>query len=149
MIELKGRFWVILLLLLLAVAVIAVAWSSASQQPNAVNSSPTPIPINTPAVLPTPIVTVTVNSEVGVKQVTITNLNTGTSITKRSTDLPFSFNADNGDSLRFYVITEENYMWNAWMFKTGTFDNHNPLTLKATSNIDMSPQCLVQEAPPE
>ena len=95
------------------------------------------------------LIAVTINSEIGIKQVTITNLNSGTSITKRSTDLPFTFNAEYGDSLRFYVVTEESYLWNAWMFGTGTFDNHNPLTLKAYSDLDMSPQCLVQEAPIE
>ena len=143
----KPRFYIILAVIALIV-IIGVA--AASQQPTSVTKpTPTPAPVTTPVVHPPAVVSITINSEVGVKQVVITNLNTGTSITKRSTDLPFTFNADNGDSLRFYVTTEESYMWNSWMFNTGTFDNHNPLTLKATSSLDMSPMCLVQEAPIE
>jgi len=140
----KPRFYIIIGGLLLLAVIIAAAASSAP--PNKL-PTPTPAPVTTPAT--TTPVAVTINSEVGVKQVTITNLNSGTSITKRSTDLPFTFNAKTGDSLRFYVVTEENYLWNAWVFHTGTFDNHNPLTIKVASDMEMSPQCLVQEAPIE
>jgi hypothetical protein len=147
---LKPRFFLIVgVLFIFLIAVVAVA---ASNKPETLNPTPTPTPTSPPTITQTPqptTVTISINNEIGVKQVTITNINTGTSITKRNADLPFMFKASRGDTIRFNVITEEGYIWNAWMFQSDTFDNHNPLTLKVTSNLAMSPICLEQEAPVE
>jgi len=136
----KGNRIYLLLIVIFIVAIIIIG-AAANSSPK--KPEPTPPP---PPITPTPTtVSITINTEIGVKQITITNLNTGTSIIRRQADLPFTFQAVNGDTIRFNVQTEAGYIFNAWIFQSQTFDNHNPLTLKVTGNLEMKPLCL-QEA---
>ncbi len=86
----------------------------------------------------------TIQSEVGVSTVKITNQNTGTSIVKTVSNLPYSFNFTRGDTLQFNVTMQPEYVFNAWTFNTGTFDNHNPLTIKPTDNVVMTVTVLMK-----
>ncbi len=145
----KPRFYLFAGVILFVIVIIAALASNASQ-PTTPKTTPTPTypPTNTTPVPQLTTVSITVNSEVGIKQVTITNLDTGTSIIKRNIDLPFTFKATRNDNIRFNVLMEEHYMWNAWVFQNDTFDNHNPLTLEAKTNLVMSPTCLEQQEIP-
>lgn len=87
----------------------------------------------------------TVQGDIGVLNVKISNLRTGTSIVKTASNLPFSFNFTQGDTLQFNVAVEPNYTFNAWVFNSGTFDNHNPLTLKPSDSIVMTVTVLMDE----
>ena len=89
------------------------------------------------AVLPAGVKTCTVQAEVGVESVKISNQNIGTSIIITATLLPYSFNFTSGDTLQFNVSTMPGYTFNAWVFNTGTFDNHNPLNLKPKTRTGM------------
>jgi len=90
----------------------------------------------------------TVNGDVGVSVIKITNANTGNSITKTAADLPFSFNFTKGDTLQFNVTVLSDYEFNAWMFTTGTFNNHNPLVLKTETPLIMTADCIVKGLQP-
>lgn len=85
---------------------------------------------------------VTVKGEIGLTSVKIINLNTGTSIVKTSTSFPYSFNVTRGDTLQLIAATQPNYMFNAWVFNTGTFDNHNPLTVKVNADVTITAEVL-------
>jgi hypothetical protein len=86
----------------------------------------------------------TVQAEIGVASIKISNQNTGNSIIKTGADLPYSFNFTVGDTLKFQVTTLAEYTFNAWVFNTGTFDNHNPLNLKPTDSVTMTANILVK-----
>lgn len=85
----------------------------------------------------------TVDGAIGLKSVKITNQNEGTSITRITADLPYSFNYTSGDTLMFNVTILSGYEWNSWVFDDGTFDHHNPLTLKGTRTFRMTAAFLV------
>lgn len=75
-------------------------------------------------------VVITIRAGIGVDNITIANLNTGTSIIKTSLNLPYSFNVTKSDSIQAIVRTADGYMFNAWEFGDGTFNNHNPFILE-------------------
>jgi len=93
---------------------------------------------------PAGMVVVTVRGDIGVESVVITNLNTGNSIVKTSLTLPYSFNVTKDSSIQFILTTKTGFMFNAWTFQTGTFDNHNPLTIKVTSATTVSAETILQ-----
>ena len=89
---------------------------------------------------------VTVKCETaGLSTVKIINLNTGTSIIKAATALPYSFNVTRGDTLQLIAATQPNFLFNAWVFNTGTFDNHNPLTVKVNADATITAEVLYIE----
>lgn len=92
---------------------------------------------------PAGMVVVTVRGDVGVDAVKILNLNTGNSIIKTSLNLPFSFNVTKDSSLQFVVTTKTGFEFNAWTFQTGTFDNHNPLTVKITQATTVQAETIL------
>ena len=124
------------------IVVIGLLWGMSSYQPSKkVKESET--------------VTITINSNIGIDRVTITNLNTGQSIVKTIIDLPFSFNVTRGDYLRIAETTQTGFQWNAWEFSPmGRFDQHNPLTFEANGDIcinnqiSMTPKCIILEISP-
>lgn len=93
------------------------------------------------------LVVCTVQAEIGVETVKIINMNTGASIIKTGTQLTFksfSFNCTKGDTLQFHVTTMKDYIFNAWTFNTGTFDQHNPLTITISADTVMKAEMLIQ-----
>ena len=84
----------------------------------------------------------TIQAEVGIANITISNLNTGGgSITIPAEKLPFSFNFTKGDTIRLKAAVLTGYDFNAWYFTSGdwagTWDNHNnpPMTIKPEKNV--------------
>lgn len=126
----KSRFYLFAgAAVLLLVIIIAAAASNGN------NPTKTKVGVNT----------CTVNCEVGLSSVLITNLNTGAHIIKTAASLPYTFNFNKGDTLSFKVSVLTNYMFNAWVFDDSTFNNNNPLTLKANGNFEMTADCLLIE----
>lgn len=90
------------------------------------------------------VYTATVTGTVGVDTVTIANQNTGKTIIRTAADLPYTFNFENGDTLRLNVTTIAGYKWNAWEInQTPWFAQDNPLLIKVTGNIEFKANCLV------
>jgi hypothetical protein len=127
---LKQRFWLILGgLALLAIIVVAASASSGSRR----NQNPADL------------ITCTVNTDIGIDKVTITNQNTGKSITKTMTDLPYTFNLTEGDTLRLNVTLTEGYVWNAWEINQYPwFAQDNPFTMKVNEAVILNPKCLAK-----
>ena len=94
---------------------------------------------------PADLITCTVNSHIGIDKVTITNQNTGKSITKTMADLPYSFNLTQGDTLRFNVTLAVGYVWNAWEINQYPwFAQDNPFTMKVDEDLILNPQCIAK-----
>jgi hypothetical protein len=91
--------------------------------------------------------TCTVDTNFGLQSVKIINQNTGASITKTTSDLPYSFNFTSGDTLQFNATVLKEYTWNAWVFtSSGTFDDHNPLTVNPEEDFTLTANCLIKPA---
>jgi hypothetical protein len=132
---LKNRFYLIVLGLAFIVIIgIAAAASSGGKKPAT----------NVPGQ-----VVCTIRAEVGVDNITVANLNTGQSIIKTNTMLPFSFNCTKGDIIQLRVKTMNEYSFNAWVFNTGTFDNRNPLLWKMDADTTMTACVLMTSNPIE
>jgi hypothetical protein len=81
----------------------------------------------------------TVDADAGLSQLKITNVDEVASITLTTADLPFSFNYTSNDQLSFNVTAVEGYVFDAWWFSNdGTFDHHNPLTIKGKTRLSMT-----------
>jgi hypothetical protein len=94
---------------------------------------------------PAGLITCTVNGDVGIDKVIITNQNTGKSITKTYADLPYSFNLTEGDTLRLNVTIADGYAWNAWEINQYPwFAQDNPFTMKISEAVTFNPRCLVK-----
>jgi len=92
--------------------------------------------------------TVTINGEIGVGTVRVTNMNTGASINLTAVDLPFRFNCTKGDTIQAVASTVQDYAFNSWFFDNlGTFDHHNPLLLKVNGNLYMTARCQIYIVP--
>jgi hypothetical protein len=129
-------------IIIVAIAIIIVVGvAAASSSPPKTTIQPTPPPQMDPAVY-----TVTIDRAIGINQITITNLNEGTSIKKTLIDLPYSFHVSPGDYLQFKETTAEGYVWNAWQFNDGTFDNHNPMIISISGDLVMTPKCIITTA---
>ncbi len=88
--------------------------------------------------------TCTVNAELGIAAVNITNTNTGKSIIKTAADLPYTFNFTAGDTLKFNVTTLPNYQWNAWEISAPPwFAQDNPYYLKIETNVQLNGKILI------
>jgi len=86
-----------------------------------------------------------VNGDIGIAQVTITNQNTGKSITKQYANLPYTFNLTEGDTLRFNVTMLEGYAWNAWeLNQYPWFAQDNPFTIKVQDDLVLNPQTIAR-----
>jgi hypothetical protein len=94
---------------------------------------------------PAGLITCTVNGDIGIDKIVITNQNTGKSITKTYADLPYSFNLTEGDTLRLNVTLLDGYAWNAWEINQYPwFAQDNPFTMKVNEAVTLNPQCLVK-----
>jgi len=126
----------------IALIVIIVAAASANSVPSVPKTTPQPTTTMPPD---DGKIHITINSNIGIQQVKVTNLNTARSISKTLIDLPFEFTCDRGDFLRFTVTTQPGYQWNAWWFNTMTFDNSNPMTMVAKYDLYMSPEVIISD----
>ena len=125
----KPRFWLFVIVVICVVALVAGTVASNSIKKPVAHPTPTPNPNPTAIITPPPtIASVTVASQVGISSVKITTA--GNSIIKNAQALPFTFNCKPGDTVQFTVTTQSDYIFNAWSFNDGTFNNHNPLVLK-------------------
>jgi hypothetical protein len=94
---------------------------------------------------PTGTCTATVNGAVGLSQVSITNQNTGKTIIRTAAELPYTFNLNKGDTIRFSITVLSDYVWNAWeMDREPWFAQDNPLVIKVNGNIVFDANCLVR-----
>jgi hypothetical protein len=141
----KQRFYIIVIVFVLALIIGAVALSSQPQSARAVKVSNQ--------------ITITIQNNIGIERITITNLNTGQIYKATLIDLPFIFNCTRGDYLRLEETTQPGYEWNAWWFNAvGRYDNANPLTIDSNdarycvdNRILITPKCLIlnpTSAPP-
>ena len=139
----KARGWIIIIVIAL-VLIIVVAAASSSGPP----ASKTPKTSST--------ISVTVNSDIGVDRIAITNINTGQTYTATLIDLPFQFNCTRGDYLRVSITTQPGFQWNAWEFSpVGRFDDANPLLINSddarycvNNQINLTPRCIILEVSP-
>ena len=84
-------------------------------------------------------------ADVGVSTISINNLNTGGGvIVITAANLPYSFNFTVGDRITFNATVESGYIFNAWIFNTGTWDRHNPLTLTLNNRLELTATVLSQ-----
>ena len=127
--KLKQRFWIFVgIIALIVIIVIAASASSGSRRHN-----------------PAGLLTCTVQSDIGINQVVITNQNTGKSITKTAADLPYTFNLTEGDTLRFNVTLLEGYKWNAWEINQYPwFANDNPFTMRVNENLVLNGKSIAK-----
>ena len=126
----KQRFWLFIGIISLIVAALLYAGSQSSSYRSS---------------NPAGLVTCTVNGDIGIAQVTITNQNTGKSITKQYANLPYTFNLTEGDTLRFNVTMLEGYAWNAWeLNQYPWFAQDNPFTIKVNDNLVLNPQTIAR-----
>jgi len=131
----KGNRIYIIAGILVLLAFIALAIAASGQQPRKIGTGGSD-----------KIYVCIVNTDIGVQQIKIINQNTGTSIIKTAADLPYSFYFSDGDTLNFNVTVIDGYVWNAWEINQWPwFDNHNPLTLKPDTDVELTPKCLVEE----
>jgi hypothetical protein len=122
----KNRFFLIVLALILLV-IIVIAASLGSTRKTTVKTEG--------------LLTCTVESEIGIETITITNQNTQKNIIRSDVDLPFTFNFTAGDTLKFNVTTIAGYKWNAWLINQAPwFADNNPFTFKPTDDIVLTPQ---------
>jgi hypothetical protein len=78
-------------------------------------------------------------------QVSITNQNTGKTIIRTAAELPYTFNLNKGDTIRFSITVLSDYVWNAWeMDREPWFAQDNPLVIKVNGNIVFDANCLVR-----
>ena len=87
---------------------------------------------------------VIINGDAGIATVRITNQNENTAITATAADLPFTFTCSKGDRLAINVTVLSDYMFNAWKFKDGTFNNHNPLLTDIDKDTEMTADCIAR-----
>ena len=125
----KQRFWLFIGgIALLAIIIVAASAASSGSRGKPQGTS-----------------TCTISSAIGITQIKITNFNTGTSITKTAADLPYTFYYSNQDTLSFNATVAEGYVWNAWEINQSPwFDNHNPLSMKASGNLALIPTTLME-----
>lgn len=145
--NIKPRFWIIVGGIFLLIVIVAVLASSGTP-PAQSNPDPTPTPY-----MPTETVEITIENNIGVKSITIYNQNTGQSYVASVIDLPYSFNCTRNDYIRFTVVVQDGYRWNAWTFKPmGIPVSVNPAVIRASENniygnlmidgrIVMTPNC--------
>lgn len=94
---------------------------------------------------PAGLLTCTVNGDIGISQIVITNQNTGKSIIKTYADLPYAFNLTEGDTLRFNVTMLDGYVWNAWEINQYPwFAQDNPFTMKVNEDLVLNPQTIAR-----
>ena len=94
---------------------------------------------------------ITINSEVGLKQIILTVLNSGATITLTQFDLPYSFNGTNGNTIQLAIFATSNYVFNTWGFNDGTFSSGDPythiLTIKIEKPITITADLLYSPQP--
>jgi hypothetical protein len=126
----KSRFFLIIGAIVLLVIIVVAAASSGVK----------------PKVSTVGLATCTVNGQLGMKSVQITNQNTGKSIIKTAADLPYTFNLTKGDTLRFNVTTLPGYLWNSWeMNASPWFAQDNPLLIRVSTDVSLTAKVLVEE----
>jgi len=94
---------------------------------------------------PAGLITCTIQGDIGINQVVITNQNTGKSIIKTAANLPFAFNLTEGDTLRFNVTLLEGYAWNAWEINQYPWFAHdNPFTMRVGEDLVLNGQTIAK-----
>lgn len=108
----KPRFYVFVAVIFILIIITVIAASSSS----GVRKKPAGI------------YTCTVNAEVGLSLIKITNQNTGTSIEKTASDLPYRFNFTAADTLSFNLTQLPDYRFSGWEINMKPwFAQNNPL----------------------
>jgi hypothetical protein len=83
------------------------------------------------------IVTVTINSDVGLQSITVTNQNTASSWLVLLTELPYSFNCTANDMLTFNATAKTGYKFNAWLPNSGIPYSSNPYALRVAVSFSL------------
>lgn len=127
----KQRFWIFVIAVFFIV-IIAIG-ALASQQPS------------NPRATSDTSISVTIQNNIGVKEVEVQNLNTGKTYIFTLLSLPASFNCTVGDYLQIRVVTHEGYRWNAWWFpQVGIWNNDNPMIVSASGRIVYKNQIIMR-----
>ena len=129
----KERFF-LFIIAIIAVVIILIIASAAASSGGSRNGQPAGV------------CTATINGAVGLSQVEITNQNTGKTIIRTAAELPYTFNLNKGDTLKFNVTVLEGYIWNAWeLNRAPWFAQDNPMiTDKIVGNIIFDANCIVK-----
>jgi hypothetical protein len=140
------RFYLIVGVIALIV-ILGVAAAANSAVPKKIKPTPTPTPITIiPTATPGPPATLsfTIKATTGLAKVTVTNQNSGATITLTAADLPATFNCKYGDTLTFHVTPQTGYRFNAWVFGDNTFQSQNPYSTKITYSFQMEARFLME-----
>ena len=87
----------------------------------------------------------TVNGDIGIQTVNITNQNTGKSILRTASELPYSFNFTADDTLKFQVTMIQGYKWNAWEINQNPwFAQDNPFLIRTIKDLTIEANCIVE-----
>jgi len=122
----KGMRGPIIIGLVILVIVIAVAALSASSSPRTPQSG-----------VPGKIYTATINADIGVQHVIVTNLNTNSKTLVMRTEFPFSFNVTTNEVYSFNVTAQTGFTFDSWLATDGTFHSQNPYTIKISGPLMM------------
>ena len=95
------------------------------------------------------ICTVTVNADIGIQSIQITNQNSpsGKPWTILPMQLPYSFNCTSGDTLSFNATAKESFLFNYWFPDSGMPFSSNPYTVKVQQPITLTAQFKPEMAP--
>jgi hypothetical protein len=132
--NMKQRFYLIILVITVLVIVGIIAASSSGSKK--------------PSTLPAGVCVCTINSDVGVSTMTVTNENTGKSNIITSAKLPYSFNFTSGDTITVQTTMQHGYTWNCYLKDDGTFDNSNPVHIRSTKTFSLTATFLNLPSPP-
>jgi len=132
---LKTRFYLIVIVIFLII-VIGVAASASS--PRTAQSG-----------APGKIYTVTVNADIGIQSIQITNQNSpsGKPWTILPMQLPYSFNCTSGDTLSFNATAKEGFVFNYWFPNSGMPFSSNPYTVKVQQSLMVTAQFKPEMTP--
>ena len=83
------------------------------------------------------IYTATINADIGVQNVIVTNLNTNSKTLVMRTEFPFSFNATTNEVYTFNVTAQKGFTFDSWLATDGTFHSQNPYTIKISGPLVM------------
>ena len=95
------------------------------------------------------VYTVTVNADVGVASIQITNQNSPSAKpwTILPSQLPYSFNCTSGDTISFNATAKESFAFNYWYPNSGMPYSSNPYTVKVQQPLTVTAQFKPEAIP--
>ena len=120
----NSRIFLIGIAIIVLIIIIALAASSSSPKP-------------AQSGLLGKVYTATINADIGVQNVIVTNLNTNSHTLVMRTEFPFSFNATTNEVYTFNVTAQTGFTFDSWLANDGTFHSQNPYTIKISGPLMM------------